>query len=262
MKLDKLSKKISTALKARECSWTASQMKKHSDRIMQKIKKAEAGKDYIRKLLVDCKSWGGPATTEEELHNILSGKDDQQRILRTEMLFYAHTHKANRIVNKELCRVNSITFEEMLENLTILLSEEKHVSTATIANLPSNADVMKALNAVHHTTEKDNGEDKVNKLYAVVWKDTKGQYDWFLGYVKKSVNDLFLVDHLTRVLKNSDSKWKYPTREDVQLIEPDQIVECAVEGEWDLTAISRKRCFTLEILKQSLMNLHNIYQHN
>ena len=134
----------------------------------------------------------------------------------------------------------------MLENLTILLSEEKHVSNATVANLPTGTDVMNTLEGINNDVRKENEVDKVNKLYAIAWRDFKGLYEWFLGYVKKEINGMFLVDHLTRVIKNSDSKWKYPTNEDVQLVEPDQIVECMVKGEWDLTADSRKRCFTLE----------------
>ena len=44
---------------------------------------------------------------------------------------------------------------------------------------------------------------------------------------------MFVVDHLDRCLKNLDSKWKYPTREGVQLVELDQIVKCTFKCEWD-----------------------------
>ena len=83
----------------------------------------------------------------------------------------------------------------------------------------------------------------------MAWKDNDDTYEWFLGYVKKSVDNMLLVDHLARKLKNSHSKWKYPSTEDIQLVEPDQLVECIVEGEWDLTADSRKRLFTLSNIK-------------
>ena len=54
------------------------------------------------------------------------------------MVYYAHTHKADKIARKQLFRINGITYEEMLENLTILLDDEQQVSTSTLANLPTN----------------------------------------------------------------------------------------------------------------------------
>ena len=66
-------------------------------------------------------------------------------ILQTELAFCAQTQKASKIVNKDHFRVNSITYEEMLQNMKILLNDEKHCSTITIANLLPTADVMKSL---------------------------------------------------------------------------------------------------------------------
>ena len=42
-------------------------------------------------------------------------------------------------------RINKITYKEKLVNLMILLSDENQVSTASIADLPSNNNVLKAL---------------------------------------------------------------------------------------------------------------------
>ena len=61
------------------------------------------------------------------------------------MSYYVHTHKSNKIANKPLFRLNKITYEEMLENLVILLDGEKQESTATVANLPSNETVLKSM---------------------------------------------------------------------------------------------------------------------
>ena len=60
---------------------------------------------------------------------------------------------------------------------------------------------------------------------------------------KELVNDAYVVDHLHQVLKGLNSKWKYPSKEDVQIVEPEQIVECSADGQWDITADSRKRMF-------------------
>ena len=53
-------------------------------------------------------------------------------------------------------------------------------------------------------------------------------------------------------MKGLDSKWKYPSQEDIQLTDPVQIVNVELVGEWDLSADSRKRLFSLSNIKTVL----------
>ena len=84
------------------------------------------------------------------------------------MAYYAQTHKQEKIQTPDLFRINKITYKEKLVNLMILLSDENQVSTASIANLPSN-NVLKAL-----CTSKDKDPApsyqvlKVNQLCAAI----------------------------------------------------------------------------------------------
>ena len=75
---------------------------KMKERLELKLKKSQKVKDYTIKLLEDCKSWGGPITSTDELHYILKGKDNHRQILKTEMAYYAHTHKADKIACRYL----------------------------------------------------------------------------------------------------------------------------------------------------------------
>ena len=250
IKVDRVSKQISLVPSERERKWNSEQCSKFKIRLEEKLKKTKKEKDYVRRLLKDCKSWSGPATSVEELRTILFGKDNQQHILRTEMSYYAHTHRADKIANKELFRINSISYEEMLENLMIFLDDEKHESTATVANLPSNDDVLKSLLPSQSTPVPTTSiEDSINKMCVVVWNMPNEQYEWYLGYVVKRMDDKLSVDHLARGIKNSHSKWKYPSKEDIQLVEMDQIVNCNIIGERDMAADSRKRFYTLSNAK-------------
>ena len=219
--------------------------------IQEKIEKAKKSHDYVTKLLRACKAWSGPVTSGEELRQCLNGRDDQQHVLRTEMSYYAHTHKAEKIANRSLYRLNGISFQEMLENLTILLENVDDCgSTATTANLPTNTDVMKALtkHTNRETTSITAVEDEftqVNQMCVVLWQEDNG-YQWYLGYIKEVTSDgSLMVDHLARALKTSHSKWKYPSREDIQEVSPEQIMRCKIEGDWDLQADARKRLFSL-----------------
>ena len=255
-RVDRISKQISRALTEREKSWDSVQKKKHDERLKEKILKADKSKDYIKKLLQDCKSWGGPATTSEELISIISGRENTHHILRTEVAYYAHTHKSSRITNKDLYRINGVSDEEMIENLAILLDDDKQCSSATVANLPTNSDVLKCIS---HSTDEQEAVSVpsasvalVNQMCVVVWQNDDEVYEWYLGYVKNCVGEKYSVDHLARKLKDSDSKWKYPSQEDIQLTDPVQIVDIEVVGEWDLSADSRKRLFTLSNIKTVL----------
>ena len=143
-----------------------------------------------------------------------------------------------------------------MENLIILLDEEKYESTATVANLPSNDAVMKSLSTYNPALvwEPDPTiptlENLVNTMCIVVWADQGASYSWYLGYIKEYSRDgAFQVDHLTRALKTSDSKWKYPASPDIQLVYQEKMVKCDIMGQWDMTANSRKRLYTLENYK-------------
>ena len=78
----------------------------------------------------------------------------------------------------------------------------------------------------------------------VVWEEDIGS-QWYLGYIKEVANGKISVDHLAHHLQKSDAKWKYPSKEDIQQVDPEQIVQCDTQGEWDLAVDSRKRLFNL-----------------
>ena len=100
---------------------------------------------------------------------VLSSRPDKSElIVKTEMAYYAQAHKQEKIQIPDLFRINKITYEEKLENLMILLSEENQVGTALIAILPSNNDVLKALCTSKDKDPAPTQVIKVNQLCAVI----------------------------------------------------------------------------------------------
>ena len=89
----------------------------------------------------------------------------------------------------------------------------------------------------------------VNQLCVVVWQNCDSKYEWFIAYVKKITNDGYVVDHLHRMVKGVNSKWKYPKNEHIQTAEPEHIVKCDINGEWDFTPDTRKRQFIVDNTK-------------
>ena len=66
--------KVSAILKilnAREKEWDSKQRELHENKIIEKLKKANNQSIYTRKLLQQCKTWGRPAASMEELNEIL-----------------------------------------------------------------------------------------------------------------------------------------------------------------------------------------------
>ena len=249
-KVDKISRKISVLLSEREAKWNEKQQLKLKERLEVKLKKATKSKDYTKKLLQNCKSWGGPCTSIDELRLILNNKGDQEIfIVKTELAYYVHTHKAHRIARPDLFKQNGIAHDEKLINLALLLEENDHNVTCTIADLPTNKEVITALEDGHVEQSHQSRIPtlKLNELCVVVWQNCDSKYEWYIAYVKQITDDGYVVDHLHRVEKNCHNKWKYPSVEDVQTAEKEQIVNCiVVEGNWDITPDTRKRVFTLE----------------
>ena len=86
----------------------------------------------------------------EELKQSLQEKPDQQvAIAKTKLAYYVHTHKANKIAQPHLFKQNGISNEEKLMNLSILL-EDEDVRACTLADLPTNSDVINKLEKKNH----------------------------------------------------------------------------------------------------------------
>ena len=73
----------------------------------EKWKKSLNLKHYSKKLLQNCKSLGGTCRTVEELQQILSEKADQDvYIVKTELPYYRHIHKANKTARPDFLKLN------------------------------------------------------------------------------------------------------------------------------------------------------------
>ena len=89
----------------------------HENKIIEKLKKTNNQSVYTTKLLQYCKSWGGPAVSVEELHDILQKHNDiAENIVQTELSYYRDTHKTEITYRLHLFKVNRIIHDERLIN--------------------------------------------------------------------------------------------------------------------------------------------------
>ena len=109
----------------------------------------------------------------------------------------------------------------------------------SVVNQPTNEDVA--------ATMFRQGEQKavslhINKMYAVIWADGDGEYNWFLGYVTNEHAHEYPVDHLHRVDSASQLTWAYTAKENILVAEASQILPCVVVGKWDLKDSRSIKC--------------------
>ena len=254
--VDSSTKTIAKVLLTREKIWDESQKSRLHSRIQLKCKKSQKAKDYAKKNLQDCKSWMGPCTSAEELLNILKVKPDKvEFIVRTEMAYYTHCHKQEKLQQHELFKLNGISYEEKLTNLCTLLSSDLPESTKTVANLPTNNDIFQALVISKISTDVSESDIQINRLCTIIWKNETERYEWYLGYIKEKIEEKYIVDHLHRVTRGSDVLWNYPTTEDIQTVEREQILPMEIKGDWNM---ERNNKFVLKNINEVIVEFENI----
>lgn len=192
---------------------------------------------------------GGPCVTAEELQSILISKPDtQERIVKVELNYYRTTQKTDMISRPDLYRLNKISHEERLENLLILLSDDD-LATGSIADLPTNDDALAIVQGTIIPTVVNaqvNTEFETNDNCVVLWY-INGRWDWFIGYVKERLNDdQYMVDHLERVRSGNNSGWRYPSADDTNTVDHDQIIPIKIIGDWNITQNTRQMVFSIK----------------
>ena len=84
----------------------------HEEKIVEKLKKGKDQALYTLKLLQQCKTWNGPATSVEEVYSILQpNPENAEKIVCTEIAYYRDTHKTEVMYRPELFKLNRITHE-------------------------------------------------------------------------------------------------------------------------------------------------------
>ena len=227
-----ITNQVKNVLQARETKWNAQQKMLMKAKIQAKFEKLNTQKDYSRKLLENCKSWGGPCVSAEELETIIAKPDNQDRIVKAEFAYFRQTHQPDMIARPDLFKINKISSEEQLKNLMILLSDRDNL-TGTVTDLPTNADVLQMITRdVTHKPRKDTTTllPDINDLCIVVWA-VNGRMQWFLGYIKVQYDGHYLVDHIERESDGNDYMWKYPLADDVHKVKTNQIVPVKVLGD-------------------------------
>ena len=120
----KATNNILNHLKSVEISWTADQRRCWKEKIEESVKKNTRKGKYKDLLLNQCKRHGGPFTSRSEIRDLVKKTHDQKILksyLRSEVGFQKALHPFDAKERSHLYKMNFLSVEELIENLTILL---------------------------------------------------------------------------------------------------------------------------------------------
>ena len=167
----------------------------------------------------------------------------KRKIVRYELIYFRNTHQSDILCHPELFRVNGNTHEERLVNLCVLLTDD--YSENKTLHLPSNADASiileknqdtAASSTTTYTEALDLNEDIVVGKYYVTLITQGDINTWYIASCENVNPDgTYKMDHLTRAKPGNDAKWKHPPKSDILSLYKASILDCNVEGEWNVT---------------------------
>ena len=99
--------------------------------------------------------WEGPCTTPNELELCIQNKPDIEKIVKTKLSYYVHTHQAERNMEPTILKI-MIPHDERLENFLVFLSDTNCLATsphASVLDLPTNDDLSKVFDCVTEDTQ-------------------------------------------------------------------------------------------------------------
>ena len=189
------------------------------------MEKAKNQSQYVHKLLVLCKTWNGPAISIEDLESILCQHPDSvEKIVKTELTYYKHTHHSENIAAPSLLKLNKISHEERLSNLCILLNGQSTSFTTLKGALQviQNNNQNQTTNSIDDELTIDIGQPCVT-----LWRENDIE-TWYVGYCIEVNDNVVTVEHIHRTGKCSNLKGKYPTKIGIASVDNDQILDCEV----------------------------------
>ena len=247
--LTETAKKSARQLAEREATWNEGQKRLRQENDMKKSEKAKGVHAYQRRVLQNCKTWGGPCVSVDDLNQALLKAPDEAFCVTQELTYYKLSHPTEYSANRHLFRVRGINHEEKMDNLRYILSNEEDLEAnkAKVGRLPSNKDVLAVLQSSNsHDEHRPEPRREltvfINSVVAVIWivNDRK---TWYLGYITDlgdDDGDTYTVDHLER-LGNGNDLWRFPKKEDMCGVDIRQVIGIKPDYEWDVRNIRTQK---------------------
>ena len=192
--------------------------------------------DFVDQLLKKCKQCKGPLTSVSEIKVLIDAKSpDLKTFLRQEIQYQHITHHRDAEVRKELCKVNNVSLEDMIENLTVMLSDEQNNEGVVFPSEEEVINILKRNLSLPVTQPEVN--DAVcllpNQPVAVIW-DSKHKKKWYVGFFLDMYKDgTYRIDLLEKK-GSTDKLWCRPSAwYDILDTEEIQMLPVNVVRDWN-----------------------------
>jgi hypothetical protein len=225
-------------LKDMEVKWCDDQNKKLREKIIANIRKKANMDKYKDILLQKCKDHNGPIVSTKDLkHLIKQSGDELKKFLRQEVAFKKVMHPLDARERPDLYKMNYLTQEQLIENLTILVDESAEQVDSSYLLFPSEEEIMDIIrnNNGEMEMETETPVFKKQQPLAIVWDGEGDERYWCVALYICEYEGKISVDNLVEQRKSNKCAWVRPTVDDVQNVLPQFIISCDVKGEWDFT---------------------------
>ena len=148
-----------------EASWDLSQKEKQKGKLQSNILKKIRSNNAVDALLIKCKEHGGPVTTMLDVHKL----SDNKSYLRREIQYQRVTHPRDASERPELYKVNCLSSEEMVLNLSYMLNSESDETTPAVFLCED--EIMAILKEPQKETQSVLTIIELEQSVAVVWDE-------------------------------------------------------------------------------------------
>ena len=191
-----------------------------------------------------------------ELKRFVNSSDDNvvlKKLLRVEIGFQKMMHPVAVKERGHLYKMNLLTVEQLVENLTILLDGDiDSFEGKEVALFPTKEDIMDILTKTQPSNDVDYSDVSGCNIFtpqqplAIVWDHVNGKRYWCVGFfLREDDEDCVQVDHLEQKSTKGLNQWVRPERDDIQNVELNQLLPCNVQRHWDFSK-SRQPVYILE----------------
>ena len=257
---------IIKTLQSMEGCWNQKQTDVWKEKIKSSLQKKVRSAQYKDVLLKRCKDHGGPLLSAEDVANHIQKNNDKKKLkgeLRAEVGLQKALHPFDARERPHLYKMNFLSVDMLTENIVILLDKSEEDVAKDEVVFPSEEEIYDKIN---EEDEKDEDEDKTvqsghlnpDEPLAVIWDDDDGTRYWCIGfYAHDNEDETIQIDHLTQKQKGSCVQWIRPTVDDLQSVQPIQLLPMKIEGHWDLSS-ERRPSFIID----NLADIESFFKNN
>ena len=181
-----------------------------------------------------------------KLKRFVNSSDDNvvlKKLLHEEIGFQKMMHPVDVKERGHLYKMNFLTVEQLVENLTILLDGDiDSLEGKEVALFPTEEDMdiltktQPSNDVALHSDVSGCNIFTPQQPLAIVWDHVNEKRYWCVGFfLREDDEDCIQVDHLEQKSTKGLKPMVRHERDDIQNVELNQLLPCNVQGHWDFS---------------------------